>query len=164
MTSTTTLPRLRFNMRLLLVAVTGVAIGAYWLRPPVVSAKIEWIGHEANTNGLGLVAVFRVTNNAPNSLWYYGTSEQYPCCESESLSNGQWTSVSVGLCGMGISACELPKGESRVCREFVVDAEEKIRLSIDLSAYESLDEVVTVRSEPVDWRKLPTVPAEDDAT
>jgi len=156
--------RFRFSLRLLLTAVTAAALGAYWLRPPIVRAKIEWIGHEPNTDGLGLVAVFRLTNEAPNSLWYYATGEQHPCCEIETQASGQWTNATFPLCAMGISAYELPEGESRVCREFITDAEEKIRLSVEMSAYESLDEVVAVRSEEVDWRKLPTVPEEDDAT
>jgi len=154
---------LRFSMRGLLVAVTVAALAAYWLRPPVVSAKIEWIGRELDSDDIGTMVVFRVTNTSPNSLWYWATGEQWPCSDCQTTSGGEWTNATFVTCGMGISVYELRKGQSRVCREFFTYPEKKIRLGLQLSVDESMDEEVTVWSQPIDPKQLPIVPAEDDA-
>jgi hypothetical protein len=150
-------------MRGLLIVVTAAALAAYWLRPPVVSAKIEWIGQEADSDADALMAVFRVTNNSPNSIWYWSRAgDDLPCCTCETQAQGQWNDITIPGCGTVVGVYELRAGQSRVCRELFFEPQDRIRFSLEMSAYESMADPVVVQSEAADPRRLPSIPAADE--
>jgi hypothetical protein len=163
MSAAVQLPGIRFSLRRLMLVVTVAALVAYWLRPPVVVAKIEWIGREVDPDSDFVMAVFRVTNSSPNSIWYWSRAgDDLPCCTCETQAQGRWNDITIPGCGTVTSIYELRAGQSRVCRELFFEPQDGIRFSLEMSPYESMDDAVTVKSTPVDPRRLPSIPVADD--
>jgi hypothetical protein len=148
-----------------------------------VHARIEWIGREADGEPDSLTAVFRLINDSPNSIWYFASaSRQWPCCTCEANEDGAWTDATFFGCGAVTGVYELGAGETVLCRGFFCSplagdewpssdeskparkaVRDRIRVRLDMSAYESMDSPATVQSEPLDPRQLPIVAIGDKA-
>jgi hypothetical protein len=71
-----------------------VAVGGYWLRPRYVDVEYTIAGFGEQTDPVSqepyLAARVRVTNRAPNAIWYVGASEGYPRFWSDQKLSTGW--------------------------------------------------------------------------
>lgn len=141
--------RPRFNMRTLLLVVTVVAVAGYWFSPPLVraSVRINRIGTESIAGHEFLAAECRMTNTAPNSLWYWGFSKDEPIYRLQTPKDGKWVEVMKLWCGVGLEPRELKPGESMRFDARVQTDANCIRVCVDFSGYKNLSHGLTIVSQ-----------------
>jgi len=145
--------RVRYSVGALLLAMTAAAVVSAALRPPTVQARIEFVGRDPDSTEYYSILRFRLTNESPNALWYYGRGEDNPVGTGEALSKGQWWVSTMPLCGMGIGSYKLARGESIEFTEFFEVDDEVVRLGMSLSGYSSMDEDRTIWSRPANCKR-----------
>lgn len=145
--------RVRYSVGALLLTTTAAALGAAALRPPTVRATVEFVGRDPDSTEFYSVLRFRLTNDSPNALWFYGHGDDNPAGTGEALTNGQWWMSTQPMCGVGVGSHKLARGESLEFTELFDVEDEVVRLGVTLSGYESMADERTVWSRPANCQQ-----------